>query len=138
MCFVILSPVITSPAIISSIECHDTKRMKDVTYYERGLQFGAIEFRFVDTETAYSGSLNTIETEGWMLFPVYMEKWLVNQKNGGVPPEIRPEWLVAAALDDVEDTYNVVTLTRTETMLRRGFDVERNLQLPEGFRISCH
>lgn len=90
--------------------------MEDVNYYARCLKFGTLEFSFNDEETAYTASLNPIENETWMLFPIYMEKRLMHLRINGVPPEFRPEWLVAAALDDAEGPYNVVTMCRAETV----------------------
>lgn len=46
-----------------------------------------------------------------------MEKRLVNVRIHGVLLEIKPEWPVATVLADAKDPYDVVTLSRTETLL---------------------
>lgn len=58
-----------------------------------------------------------------------MEKRIVEVKICGVPPEIKSEWLVATALADSEEPYNVITVSRTETLLCWVFGVKIILQM---------
>lgn len=48
---------------------------------------------------------------------------------GGVPPEINPEWPVAAVLADSKDSYSLVRMSRTETLECWSFGVEMILQM---------
>lgn len=53
----------------------------------------------------------------------------------GVRPEIKPEWLGAAAPTNAEDPYNVVTVSRTETLHIWGFSVSISLR-DNGMRLQ--
>lgn len=60
-----------------------------------------------------------------------MNKRIIEFKIGGVPPEIKPEWLITAVPVDPEDPHNLITECRTETQQWWGFGVSAILQMTE-------
>lgn len=44
-----------------------------------------------------------VEYEKWVFYSLHMGKRILKLKIGGIPPDIRSEWLVAAVLTDSED-----------------------------------
>lgn len=99
-------------------------------YYSRGLQFGIHEFHFMDADTDVA-SMTLVTREKWVFYPIYMDKSIVEMQIGGVPLEIKLEWLVAAVLADLEEPLNVITASRTETLQCWGFGENIFLQMTE-------
>lgn len=58
------------------------------------LLFGTLEFRVVDANTAYAASMAPVVTKKWAFYPIYIYKSIVDIKIGGVPPEIKSEWII--------------------------------------------
>lgn len=64
-------------------------------------------------------------------FPTYMNKKLVFLRIGGVLPEIWPEWLAAGALADANEPYEVMSMSRTETVPMWGYGKSTFLHMDE-------
>lgn len=60
-----------------------------------------------------------------------MDKRIVDIKIGGVPPEIKPKWLVAAIVANSEDLYTLITASRIEILQRCGLGVNICLEMLE-------
>lgn len=79
--------------------------MDEVIFCSRGQEFGTLEFIFDDEEMVYAISTLTINLKKWTSIPIYRRMMTI--RVGAIPPSVKPEWILAAVFNDIEDEYNV-------------------------------
>lgn len=68
---------------------------------------------FETAEKVRKVTTETIEDKKWLLFPNYLRSVVRTYRDGAIPPTIKPEWVLAAALKNIED-YRMSKIKKTE------------------------
>lgn len=84
--------------------------------------FQTVGFRFIDADIAYEASLPQFQIEKCIFFQCIRIKESEYQ-NWRHFPEIKSEWLVAAAMGNLEDPYDMVMVSRAVSQQRWVFSV---------------
>lgn len=107
------------------------KWLEDAGYYNRGFRFGTLELRFGEAGTAHAASLNMIETDKWIIYPIYKSGRLLQARIIRIPPEIKAEWIISAVLANVEAPFNIITISQIVTPNLWGFGLNVKAQLTD-------
>lgn len=99
--------------------------------YNRGLRSGTQKLCFGEAGTVYAVSLIITEMNKWALYPIYKGGRLVQARIGGIPPDIKAEWVISAVLANAEDPFNILTINQNETLNLWGFSLNVRVQLTD-------
>lgn len=66
-----------------------------------GQQYGTVEVEFRTKEDAKELATETREKEKWLLSPSYLGRVVKKIRIGAIPPAVRANWLMVAALKEI-------------------------------------
>lgn len=69
-------------------------------------------------------TMESLKAEKWWLFPMYMGRRLARIRIGAIPPDVKPGWIVAAIMKEINLDYEVVNTNRTKAVNLLGLGVE--------------
>lgn len=90
----------------------------------RDNEFSTLEFIFNDEETVIAVSTSTIESEQWTFFPIHRGKRSMNISLGAITPPVKPEWILTAVFNEIDEDFNMLTVEKTDTLNFVGYGIE--------------
>uniref|UniRef100_A0A0L8GL55 Uncharacterized protein n=1 Tax=Octopus bimaculoides TaxID=37653 RepID=A0A0L8GL55_OCTBM len=101
--------------------------VNEAMYIGRGRKFGTVEVRFATIEEATKHATNILRSTKIALLPSYRGRRSVRIRIPRVPPEIKPEWLVATVLAETKEDPELGPVAETKPQQEKAQAEEENI-----------
>lgn len=106
------------------------ERLPEIAFLNGYISYGTVMVRYVSEEIAKKYAIQAIKTNEWILYPMYLGKYIARIRAGSVDPDVRPEWIAASILNRTEGT-KIIQVSSTQQFQRWGYGVEFFLSIEE-------